>query len=76
MDREGMNILEALIDRYGLQGVVSGLSYVCSEKGQHIAAHWQDQRLSKRWMGYAEKLDRVTAVIESGTNGGGLRQTA
>jgi hypothetical protein len=69
MDREGLGKLELLVNEYGLTGVLSGLSYICGEKSQHIAAHWQDEDLSNLWMGHAARLDRVAARIESRGNG-------
>jgi hypothetical protein len=69
MDREGLNILELLVEQYGLQGVVSGLSYYCGEKSAHIGAHYFDPMLAKRWMGYATLIDKVTAAIDGGRNG-------
>ena len=35
---------------------LDGLSTVCTEKAEHIATHWQDTTLSKRWMALANRI--------------------
>lgn len=70
MDREGLDQLEGLVDKYGLFGVLSGLSWVCEEKSEHIRAHWQDDGLARMWMSHSTKIERL-AEIEGGRNGNG-----
>jgi hypothetical protein len=70
MDKVGLDKLELLVDQYGLAGVLSGLSYICGEKSEHISAHWQDHGLAKLWIEYAARLDKVAASIENKGNVG------
>lgn len=64
VDKDEREILERLIDKHGIQGVVSELSAICSEKAEHIAHNWQDTKLARVWMGHAKKIDGLTAMLE------------
>jgi hypothetical protein len=64
MTQQDLDILEKLVDAYGIAEVLSGLSKVCSEKAEHVAVEWQDTTLAKNWMKLSTKLDRVSANIE------------
>ena len=41
--------LEAMVDSYGLEGVLFALSDICSEKADHVQTNWQDNALAKQW---------------------------
>ena len=42
-------ILEQLLDRNSLTGLLDALSEVCSEKQEHVATNWQDRALARIW---------------------------
>ena len=42
-------MLEAMIDKHGLQMFLQVMSEICGEKAVHIAHDWQDAPLAKRW---------------------------
>ena len=41
--------LEALVDRWGVRGVMDALAAVCADKAEHLRANWQDGRLAAGW---------------------------
>jgi hypothetical protein len=63
MSKNDLDILEAFIDKYGIVDVLSGLSYICGEKAEHIAHSWQDASLAKHWMRLAEAVDKAGVKI-------------
>jgi len=52
--------LEAMVDRYGLDNVVSALVDICHAKAEHVGSVWQDWRLADAWCVNAKRLDRVS----------------
>jgi hypothetical protein len=42
-------IIESMIDLYGIDNVLMGVSSICGAKAEHIAHAWQDAHLAKRW---------------------------
>lgn len=42
-------LLESMVDRCGVDGVLMALSEVCGAKAEHIAHAWQDASLAKHW---------------------------
>jgi hypothetical protein len=64
MKQHDLNILERLVDAFGIAEVLSGLSKVCSDKAEHAAVNWQDTPLAKNWMKLSTKLDLVSANID------------
>jgi FAD/FMN-containing dehydrogenase len=63
MNKTDLDLLEAFVDKYGIDEVISGLSFVCSAKSEHIATAWQDTKLAKSWMLYSAKLDRINDKV-------------
>jgi hypothetical protein len=49
LDAQAEAALEAMVDKFGLQNVINGLSCICSGKADHIEENWQDKRLAKAW---------------------------
>jgi hypothetical protein len=64
MDKDSLLMLEAFIDKYGIVEVLSGISFICSEKAEHVSVNWQDAALGKHWMGLSSKVDNAVAKIE------------
>ena len=42
LSRDAEEALEGLIDAFGLQNVLNGLTCICSGKADHIESNWQD----------------------------------
>jgi hypothetical protein len=51
MVADDARLLESLMDKRGLDWLLETVSSICSGKGVHIAEHWQDTALAKRWAG-------------------------
>jgi len=64
MDRSDIATLEAFVDSYGIAGVLTALSWICSEKAEHCAVNWQDVNLAKRWMSNSKDIDRINSSVE------------
>lgn len=61
-----MELLEYLVATYGLPEVVSSLSYICSEKSLHIAAHWRNKEVTANlWMLNSVRLDKLSVNMRS-----------
>jgi len=57
-----MDSLEALMDRSGgVSDIFETMSEIAVGKAQHVRSDWQDERLAKRWEGFARKMDRLAA---------------
>lgn len=56
-------VLEAMVDRCGLETVVGALAIICGEKAEHIRANWQDRTLAKAWGRCSTHLNRAEAAI-------------
>jgi hypothetical protein len=41
--------LERLIDKYGLQHILTGLELICVEKAEHINSSYGDKGLARQW---------------------------
>ena len=52
LSKDAIANFEKIIDHYGIDSIVSALSFICSEKSAHIATSWQDTKTAKVWMGY------------------------
>ena len=65
MDEDDVRGLESYVDKYGLQEVLSKLSYICGEKATHIAENWQDTKTAKVWTWASSFLDRASAAVET-----------
>jgi hypothetical protein len=57
--------LEAqFVDKYGIAGVLDGLSRVCWNKAEHLATNWQDENWARAYEKVARKLDSYRHTIE------------
>lgn len=57
------NVLETLIDRFGLTVVTETLRDICDDKSMHIAANWQDNGTAKAWERVAGRLGTLANYI-------------
>lgn len=59
--------LEEILDKHGLDYLLSALARVCSEKAEHVREVWQDEEMAKRWdriCRWAERQQGIKAVRE------------
>lgn len=59
MDSTNRNILEAMIDSYGVEMTLSTLAQLCHEKAEHIRENWQDEILARDWERKGNKVQNV-----------------
>jgi len=64
MDQTAMEQLEKMVDHYGLDEVLSKLSYICGLKAEHIAVSYQDAQTAKVWTWASSFLDRASEAVE------------
>jgi hypothetical protein len=55
--------LEALVDKYAIDGVASVLEQICYAKAEHVRSNWQDENLAKEWESAAKILDRAALKL-------------
>jgi hypothetical protein len=56
-------ILEALIDRHGLNHVLVGLELVCEEKAEHLRINWGDHKTAAGWDSAARQIIAVAHKV-------------
>lgn len=59
------DLLEGAIDSNGLSGVLSALSEICYEKGDHLRSNWQDEHAARDWERDAKYLDTLSAKVNN-----------
>ena len=64
MGADLIELLEGWIDKYGVSGVLSGISKICSDKAEHVAVNWQDTTSGKYWIWISRVVDQLNAKIE------------
>jgi hypothetical protein len=52
--------VEALIDAYGLFGLMECIEMVCHEKADHLNSNWQDETAAKEWTRAAKVIETAT----------------
>lgn len=53
------NVLEALVDRFGIATVTSALADVADAKADHVRTNWQDDPLAKSWERARDRLNKA-----------------
>lgn len=53
-------LIEADIDRFGLQHTLQRLELICAEKSAHIATEYNDKFLAIKWKLFSVKLQRIS----------------
>ena len=61
---EDQVLLEALIDKHGLDDVLSEIVTICRHKAEHVAVNWQDMALAKAWDRTADRLWETTLIAQ------------
>lgn len=64
---QGMDDIEHLIDKYGLEGICDAISHICNEKADHARSNWQDEPMAKVWEKNAKLFDALTFKLASTT---------
>lgn len=62
--RNDEEILEKMVDRYGMAVLVGMLSEIASEKAEHVRSNWQDEDLAEDWEATANRLERTSRNID------------
>jgi len=63
MEKESLILLTALVDRYGIGEVISGLSYICGDKGEKAAVVLEDTESAKYWMKLSQRIDLLQKFV-------------
>ena len=58
-------VLERLIDRYGLGGVLKALAHVCRDKADDLTSAWNDDGGARLWRADACALISVAAQVST-----------
>lgn len=65
MSESDADMLEQIVDRVGLDGIVSLLSEICREKAEHLRSTWQDENAARSWEADARRLDAVDYTLDN-----------
>jgi hypothetical protein len=57
-------ILEGVVDRFGLSSSLEALSMVCAAKAEFLASNWQDEVSARVWARLERRLDTVAAAAK------------
>lgn len=57
------DILECMIDRYGMSKILFALTEICHAKAEHVAVNWQDASTAKEWLKDARDIEKLAAKI-------------
>lgn len=55
--------LEALVDRCGLDKVVTALAEICWGKAEHLRSNWQDRATARLWDQAGKRLDSAATKV-------------
>lgn len=53
------DMIEILLDKYGMETVLDVLAQICFEKSEHLLSNWQAPNDAKAWQTCGIKLDHV-----------------
>jgi hypothetical protein len=56
--------LEILLDKLGVEGIMSALAEICYEKEAHVQEYWQDRSLAARWRKLGAKLEKMAPELD------------
>jgi hypothetical protein len=68
MGKDDQDLLENLIDRHGLAGVLRAMADICFGKAECVAHYWQDVRTAKQWMKHGAHVERLASGHLKGAN--------
>lgn len=65
IDKSNNELLEAIIDKIGLEMTMHAIGEICAEKAAHIALNWQDTATAKVWAKGGAIVDVAAIKIKS-----------
>ncbi|MBD2563804.1 MULTISPECIES: hypothetical protein [Nostoc] len=63
MQKEYMEILEALIDKLTLSTILEMLERICHKKAENLRNHWQDEASAKLWEKAARQIEQINIDV-------------
>lgn len=54
--------LERLIDRDGIENVLTAIGMICYDKSDHILSNWQDSATARWWYRIAQHLSAIRYI--------------
>ena len=57
-------MLEEIVDRFGLSTTVDSLATVCGAEADHLMSNWQDDASARPWSRLGRRLDTVAAAAK------------
>ena len=63
LDPDSLRTLERLVESFGLEGLVAGLTYICNENAQHCRADLGDDFSAKLWERDGATLANIQARL-------------
>jgi hypothetical protein len=63
MQKEYMEILEALIDQLTLSAILEMLERICHKKAGNLRTHWQDETSAKLWDKAARQIEQINVDV-------------
>jgi len=64
IDGETIDILEELMDKFGIVAVIDVLARLCLAKEQHVTSNWQDKNLAELWTKRMMILDMAATKLD------------
>ena len=57
-------LLEGIVDRFGLSAALDALATVCGAKADHLMSNWQDDASARPWSRLGRRLDTVATAAK------------
>lgn len=57
--------LESVIDEIGLSALLNEIAEIAREKADHLRSNWQDETSAKLWDKDADRIEKVSAKLNS-----------
>lgn len=57
-------LIEEIVDKYGLMALVDSVCQVCYDKAEHIRTNYQDEVLAKQWDDAGKSLVNPKIEVE------------
>lgn len=66
MTQRDKNEIESIMDKstVGVREMLQGIADIAAAKAAHVAEHWQDRRLARRWESLARRLERLAQSVD------------
>lgn len=62
--RKQLELLEDLVDKHSMSGLLSDLAEIAQLKADHIRENWQDTVTARTWEKAAQKIDALSLKID------------